>query len=82
MFGSMVAYSVAVPTWRSPAGDMWQPNTIVNLRAEDAMIYNSYDFIIRGVEFQRERDMEKAVLDLVIPGSFSGKVPEALPWDE
>lgn len=81
MFGNMASYSVRVATWRDPNGDLWRPNTLIKLLAPEAMIYNEYEFVIRSIEFSRERAVETATLDLVIPGSFSGKVPETLPWD-
>ena len=81
MFGNMASYSVNVDTWRDSSGQLWTPNTTVKLQAPDAMIYSEYEFVIRSVEFNRERALETATLDLVIPGSFSGQVPEVLPWD-
>lgn len=81
MFGNMASYSVRVATWRDPQGNLWGPNTIVKLQAPEAMIYNEYAFVIRSVEFEREGRKETATLNLVIPGSFSGKVPESLPWE-
>ena len=81
MFGNMASYSVRVATWRDPSGKLWEPNTAIKLLAPDAMIYKEYEFIIRSIEFSRDRATETATLNLVIPGSFSGKVPEALPWD-
>lgn len=81
MFGNMVSYKVAVDTWRDPAGDLWKPNTLVNLQSDNAMIYKPYNLVIRSVEFSRDENSQTATLDLVIPGSFSGKIPEALPWD-
>lgn len=82
MFGNMASYVVPVATWRDSAGDLWAPNTSLTLTAPDAMIYNEYEFIIRSVEFNRDPVSTTAVLNLVIPGSFSGKIPEVLPWDE
>lgn len=81
MFGNMAYYAVRVATWRDPNGDLWRPNTSVKLQASEAMIYNEYEFVIRSVEFSRERAVKSATLNLVIPGSFSGKIPETLPWD-
>jgi len=82
MFGNMASYSLRVSTWRDPNGDLWQPNTTVILRAPGAMIYDEYEFVVRSVEFNRERAVETATVDLVIPGSFNGEVPEVLPWGE
>jgi len=81
MFGNMASYSVRVPTWRDPQDNLWEPNTIVKLTAPDAMIYNAYDFVIRSVEFTRTPTSFDAILNLVMPGSFSGEIPEVLPWD-
>tara|TARA_R110000737_G_scaffold290683_1_gene297281 strand:- start:5751 stop:6986 length:1236 start_codon:yes stop_codon:yes gene_type:complete len=82
MFGNMASYSVRVATWRDPNGKLWGPNTSIKLLAPGAMIYKEYEFIIRSIEFSRDRATETATLNLVIPGAFSGKIPEALPWDE
>ena len=81
MFGNMAAYSARVATWRDPSGKLWEPNTTVTLFAPDAMVYTAYEFVIRSIVFERAASSEMAVLDLVIPGSFSGKIPEVLPWD-
>lgn len=82
MFGNMVSYSVEISTWRDPSGNLWKSNTTVKLIAPAAMIYNEYEFIIRSVTFNAESNNRTAILDLVIPESFSGKIPESLPWDE
>ncbi len=81
MFGNMVSYKLAVNTWRDPAGNLWEPNTLVKLQSDNAMIYSEYNLVIRSVDFSRDTRSQAATLDLVIPGSFSGKIPEALPWD-
>ena len=81
MFGNMASYTVEVATWRDPQGKMWAPNTTLMLTAPDAMIYAAYEFIIRSVTFHRDSASATAILDLVMPGSFSGKIPEVLPWD-
>ena len=82
MFGNMVSYSVTVATWRDPQGAIWEPNTLVTVLAPDAMIYEEYTFVIRSVTFEREGRAETATLNLIIPGSFSGEIPESLPWDD
>lgn len=81
MFGNMVAYQLEVPTWRTSAGDLWESNTIIRVEAPGAMIYAPYDLIVRAVTFGRDSRNESALLELVLPGSFSGEIPEALPWD-
>ncbi len=82
MFGNVASYSVRVATWRDPNGKLWEPNTSIKLLAPGAMIYKEYEFIIRSIDFVRDRETETATLNLVIPGAFSGKIPGALPWGE
>jgi len=82
MFGNIISYSVSVSTWRDPSGELWKPNTTIKLEAPGAMIYNSYEFIIRSVSLTKTSSSESAVLTLVLPGAFSGEIPEALPWDD
>ena len=81
MFGNVSLYSVQVDTWRDPLGELWKPNTTLTLLAPDAMVYNEFEFIIRSVRYERNEASEIATLELALPGSFSGKIPEALPWD-
>ena len=81
MFANTVSYSLTVPTWRDPSGKLWQPNTTLKLQAPGAMIYSSYEFLIRSIEFNRNSNSETATLNLVLPGAFSGELPKALPWD-
>lgn len=82
MFGNVASYSVTVATWRDPNGALWEPNTTIKLLAPGAMIYNEYEFLIRSVEFNRDRASKIATLNLVVPGSFNGQIPEVLPWDD
>ena len=81
MFGNIASYNVEINTWRDPAGNLWEPNTTLLLTSPRVMIYNQYEFLIRTVTLKRDGEVEKAVLNLVLPGAFSGKIPESLPWD-
>lgn len=81
MFANMVSYTVGLSTWRTPGGELWRPNTTVRLRAPGAMVYSSYEFEIRSVRFTRTESSETAELNLILPGSYAGAIPEALPWD-
>ena len=46
------------------------------------MIYREFEFEIRSVVYSKQPSSTSAVLTLAVPGAFSGKIPEALPWDE
>lgn len=81
MFGNMCSFTVDLDTWRDPQGKLWSPNTILELQAPNSLIYNSYKFVTRSVTLKRIKNNKTAQLNLVLPGSFSGKIPESLPWD-
>ena len=81
MFANAVSYFVLVSTLRDLAGNLWAPNTTITLNAPGAMVYSDYEFIVRSVEFIQENNAESAILTLVLPGAFDGKIPEAMPWD-
>jgi prophage tail gpP-like protein len=82
MFGNMVSYNIHLNSWYDSFNNLWKPNTTIKLKAPDAMIYNEFEFTIRSIEFNRNSKAEIAILNLVIPGSFNGQIPEVLPWDE
>ena len=83
MFGNCASWTIdGIPTWRDPRGELWKPNTTITLLAPDAMIFRKYEFLIRSVAFDQDADTETAALHLVMPGAFSGAMPENLPWDE
>jgi len=81
MFGDAVSYSVAVSTWRTPAGKLWGKGDIIELTAPDAMVYSPYKFIIRDIELNKTSTTESAVLTVTLPEAYSGEIPEVMPWD-
>jgi prophage tail gpP-like protein len=81
MMANAATFVVVVATWRDPQGAVWTPNTTINLKAPDAMVYESYEFLIRSVQLDKDSTSETAKLSLVFIGAFSGVMPEVLPWD-
>lgn len=83
MFGNMASWTLEdLPTWRDPGGQIWAPNTTVKLTAPGAMIYRRTELLVRTVELEQTATKEWAVLGLMLPGAFSGKAPQFLPWED
>lgn len=83
MFGQVSSWSISdIPTWRTPGGALWSDNTTVLVQADDAMIYRESELLVRSVSLKQTATAESATLDVVLPGAYSGDVPEFLPWDE
>ena len=81
MFGNVLGYNMLLSTWRDSNGNLWAPNTTVKVIAPGNMIYNEYELLIRSVEYIKSSKKKSAILGLVLPGSFEGKIPERLPWE-
>lgn len=81
MFANVARYFVSVATWNDANGVVWQPNTTLTLFAPGAQVVSRYEFLIRTVELQNNDNTITAVLELLVPGALSGKMPESLPWD-
>ena len=79
MFADAISVNVTCQGWRDPNGDLWQPNKIIKLQSDGAMIYNETEFLIKRVKLTREKS-DQAVLQLILPESFQGKIPDTLPW--
>jgi len=82
MLGSCASWTIdGLPTWRGPSGDLWTPNTTILVKAPHAWIFDDYEFLIRDVTLHQDKDVFTASLNVVMPGAFSGAMPESLPWD-
>lgn len=82
-YASMATFTIAdLPGWRDPNGDIWKPNTTILLTAPSAMVYRETELLIRDVTLKQTENTETATLEVVLPGAFSGAVPESLPWED
>lgn len=81
MYAAVVAYSMTLPTWRTPTGTVWAPGDTVTVYAPDAMIVTEYKLMVRGVKLTASKKSRECTLDLVLPEVFSESAPLRLPWD-
>lgn len=82
MFGNAVSYVVNVPSWRDPRGVLWSPNSTITVLSPHAMIYRETELLIRDIYLRSSEKELTASLGCVLPGAFSGEVPDRMPWDE
>lgn len=80
MFANMCGYSASVATWRDEAGKLWAPGAVVTLSAPSAMVYKPTPLVVRSVTFDRDSTNQQATLELILAASFTGDIPEGLPW--
>lgn len=82
MTANAASYSASVADWRDANGQLWTPGDIVSVTAGGAMISSNTPLMIRSVTFTRSANQEHATINLVIPGSFGGNLPDKLPWED
>lgn len=72
---------VKVSGWRDDSENLWRENTGVNLVAPNVYLFSPYDYLIKNVQLLKtESESEVAELTLVMPESYTGKMPRSLPW--
>ena len=81
MYAGATTISVIVEGWRNSDGKLWEANRLISLEAPDINVYVPFEFLIRKVSRSKTNDGISTALDLIFPGSFSGELPESLPWD-
>lgn len=80
MFTDSIKYSISVQGLMDDHGEIWEPNTFINLTAPKAYINNETKFIIQNLTLAKS-EAETTIMNLVLPESFTGEIPDRLPWD-
>lgn len=80
MFANAVSWQISIATWRDPQGDIFRPNTTCLVHDENSMIYEETEMLIKKVELSKDGNAESATLEVVLEGSYSGTIPNRLPW--
>jgi len=80
MFAGVVTVGLDVSTWLDKNGDPWRPGTTITFKSEEDFIEKPFKFLISMVTFHRDSKSKSASLTMVIPGVFSGVIPEQMPW--
>lgn len=75
------ALSISFPVigWYTPRGELWAPNTLVNVVAPSLHIADGFTFLVRSVEYLHETDGQTSMLQLVPPQVYTGE-PLEEPW--
>jgi prophage tail gpP-like protein len=80
MIAESIKYSITVQGLRDERGNVWKPNTYINLTAPDAYVNNETTFLVDNLTLAKS-DSDITTMNLVLPESRNGKIPVRLPWD-
>jgi prophage tail gpP-like protein len=81
MFADVVSVVVNLATVTDKSGNLIEKNQLVSLFSPKNNINTPYDFLIKDVVLNFEADRKTSQLKLVMPGVYSGKIPEFFPWE-
>lgn len=80
MLGNAIAWTAPIPGIRDPQGELLAPNTIVRVYHPSSFIYRPTDLLVRKVTYFVGKESLHSELELVLPGAFTGHLPEVMPW--
>jgi prophage tail gpP-like protein len=83
MFGTCVSYTLTVMGYVDFSEELYHKNATVSVLSPGAMIYRETKMIVKKATIKHnDSDGEVTTLELVLPGSYTGELPEAFPWEE
>jgi prophage tail gpP-like protein len=81
MFADAVSYELECEGHTSAKGELFHKGMTVRLQAPSALLARDTDFTAREVKLICSTEGKKTALTLALPGSWTGEIPEALPWE-
>jgi prophage tail gpP-like protein len=81
MFADCVCFELECEGHVNEKNELFYKGMIVCVNAPSAMIIHDTNFIARNIKLSRTTQGKTTTLSLVLPGSYTGKIPEAFPWE-
>jgi prophage tail gpP-like protein len=81
MFADCVSYDLECEGHKNADGKLFKKGMIVCVKAPGAMIRRETNFIARTIKLKRTTKGKTAIINLALPGSYTGDIPEVLPWE-
>jgi prophage tail gpP-like protein len=81
MFADCVSYELECEGHKNADGKLFKKGMIVCIKAPGAMIRNETNFIARSIKLKRTTEGKTSTINLALPGSYTGNIPEVLPWE-
>ncbi len=81
MFADCVCYEINCEGHILIDNEICKKGLCVCIKAPKAMINRETNFIARNIKLIRTAENKTTQLSLVLPGSYSGKMPEVFPWE-
>jgi prophage tail gpP-like protein len=81
MFADCVSYELECEGHVNAGGGVFHKGMTVCVKAPGAMIRRETNFKARNIKLKRTKEGKTTSMTLVLPGSYTGRIPEVLPWE-
>ena len=81
MFADCVSYELNCENHVNENNEVFQKGMSVCVSAPSALVNKETTFIARNVKLTRTIEGKTATLTLVLPGAYTGEIPEEFPWE-
>jgi prophage tail gpP-like protein len=81
MFADCVNFDLLCEDHVNEKKEVFKKGMTVCVYAPKAMIFKETNFIARNIKLSKTKEGKTTEMELVLPGSYTGDIPEALPWE-
>jgi prophage tail gpP-like protein len=81
MFADCVNFDLLCEDHVNEKKEVFKKGMTVCVYAPKAMIFKETNFIARNIKLSKTKEGKTSEMELVLPGSYTGDIPEALPWE-
>jgi prophage tail gpP-like protein len=81
MFADCVSFELLCENHVNEKNEVFQKGMTVCVQSPSAMIARETNFIARSVKLSRTTEGKTTTLALVLPGAYTGEIPEVFPWE-
>ena len=81
MFADCVNFELLCEKHVNEKNEVFQKGMTVCVSAPSAMITKETNFIARSVKLSRTTEGKTTTMTLVLPGAYTGEIPEVFPWE-
>ena len=82
MYADCVSYELECKDHVNSNKQVFKKGMTACVYAPGAMIRKETNFIARNIKLKRNTEGKTTVMSLVLPGSYTGEIPEVLPWEQ
>lgn len=78
-FSELITGGSTVATWTADSGTTYRPGQFIKAKSEEDRIPEPFEFLLSTVTLRKDAALTTN-MGFVLPGVYSGEIPEVMPW--